>query len=393
MVRVGDLVYFSSDAAFAVDHELRVVAWNRHAEEFLGYRAQEVVGRFCYAVLQAILPDGQVLCTPHCQAELCFGHCQPYAIRSCLGRHKDGQWVNLSLSSMAIPRTAQDDGIVAVVFFRPLEASDETPAPEAMLRLFTLGRFNMGVGDKGIPFYKWERKQALTLLKYLITHRGHVVHRERLIECLWPGAAEHQGRERLKVTVYSLRRELRRAGVQEQIIETVDEAYILRREGIWMDADAFEALIKEGYNLERQHKAKEALRRYQKAEDLYRGDYMEEDRYADWCAEERERLKELHLDMLGRMAELYAAHGEYAQAAQVCRKVLVREPCRESFHRALMEYLWHQGRRDEALVQFHHCRQVLANELDVEPMPETQHLYQQILQSPQEKASVTSSRH
>jgi DNA-binding SARP family transcriptional activator len=63
---------------------------------------------------------------------------------------------------------------------------------------------------------------------------------------------------------------------------------------------------------------------------------------------------------------------------QVCRKALVRDPCRESFHWALMKYLVRLGRPDWAATQFRHCQEVLDRELGVEPMPEMQRLYRQI---------------
>ncbi len=72
-MRAHDLVVFSSDAAFAVDAELRVVAWNERAHELLGYREEEVLGRPCWDVLQGLFPDGTPLCSPECQAKLCFG--------------------------------------------------------------------------------------------------------------------------------------------------------------------------------------------------------------------------------------------------------------------------------------------------------------------------------
>lgn len=379
MSPIRSLVHFASDAAFAVDEELRVVAWNEGAQQLLGYGAEELLGRPCYAVLRGILPDGQPLCTPGCQAKLCFCSYQPFGVRSCLVPRKDGSWVKLSLGSLVIPQsTPQNEGITAVIFLRPLEAEETTVGG---LRVYTLGCFCLAVANRGIPVARWARKQALLLLKYLITQRGRAVHRERLIECLWPGVREPQGRERLKVTVYFLRRQLREAGVEYELIETAEESYRLRPEAFWLDVEIFEGRVRQGEVLEARGKAEEALRHYQDAEALYQGDYLEEERYSDWCAEERERLREIYLEMLMRMASLYAARGEYSDAAQVCRKALVREPCRESFHRALMEYLWRQGRRDEALAQFERCRTLLARELGVPPMPDTEHLYREILHS------------
>ncbi len=395
MIAAPDLVDFASDAAFAVDEELRVLDWNQRAGALLGYTPQEVLGRHCYEVLQAVLPSGEPLCTPACEGSLCFGRCQPYAVASCQARHKDGRWVALSMGTVVMPRRARARGAgsaIAVVFLRAAEGADRQQPPVGTLRIFTLGHFGLAVGNRGVAVEKWERKQALTLLKYLVTHLGRDVHRERLIECLWPEVNEIQGRERLKVTVYFLRRQLRAAGARQDAVATTGQAYMLRREAVWVDAHAFEALVAEGAALERQHRPDEALRYYEEAQRLYRGDYLEEDLYADWCAEERARLREIYLEMLAGMAESYAERGDYALAAQVCRTALVREPCRESFHRALMEHLVRLGRADWAVAQFHHCQRVLAQELGVEPMPETQRLYRQILNGERARVGNVAGR-
>lgn len=379
-----ELVDFASDAAFAVDRRLRVAAWNEQAHALLGYSPEEVLERPCWDVLQGVLPQGQPLCTPECQAKLCFCCARPFAAPALVARRKDGSRIELTLSSIALPPHAQEsEGILAVVFLRPPGPGTPSahPGTDEALRVFTLGCFCLVVGGKGIPLGGWARKQALTLLKYLVTERGRAVHRERLMEALWPEASERAARERLRVTVYFLRRALREAGVPEPegVIETIEGGYRLRRDRVWVDADVFEERLRLGRALEEQGKFAEALERYREAEALYGGDYLEDDPYADWYAEERGRLRELYLDLLGRLAHLYAARGEYAEAAQLCRKALVREPCREGFHRALMEYLWRQGRRDEALAQFARLRKTLARELGVDPLPETRALYERIL--------------
>ncbi len=389
-MRAHDLVVFSSDAAFAVDAELRVVAWNERAHELLGYREEEVLGRPCWDVLQGLFPDGTPLCSPECQAKLCFGCCRPYGVRACLGRHRDGRWVELSLSSVVVPR-GLEDGIQAVVFLRPLEEASiaaEAPSPSTsgqdrdkgreLLRVFTLGRFALVVGGRGVAWERWPRKQAVKLLKVLLTQRGRVVPREQLVEALWPGSPPDQGRTRLKVTVYALRRELTRLGLPSDLVQTVGEGYRLRREALWVDADVFEERVREGMALERKGLVAQALRSYREAEALYGGDFLAEERYEDWCSAERERLRELYLELMERLARRLAEQGDFAGAALACRKALVQEPCREALHRALMLYLWREGRRDEALAQYKKLEERLRRELGVAPLPETRALYERI---------------
>ncbi len=376
-----DLVEFASDAAFAINADSKIVAWNAPAQRLLGYAPCEAIGRYCRDVLQATLPGGEPLCHPGCDVLQCFKRCQPYGVPSCRVRRKDGEWIQACYASVAMSERARRlyaNNVIAVIFIRDGVIKNSRPEPHT-LQVFALGGFGMVVAGRSIDIGKWKRKQAVTLLKYLITQLDRPVHRERLLDCLWPDVDESQGWGRLKVTMYYLRRELRANGMSDDVVKTVGNAYLLRRDAVWVDVDVFERLVTEGRALQDQAQWSDALDRYVDARHLYRGDYLEEETFADWCAEERERLRELYLEMLARTAECHAELDQYAEAVHICRKALVFDPCRENFHCALMEYLVKYSRPDLALAQYRHCQQILAQEFGVEPLPETQHLYQQIL--------------
>ena len=395
LVVTRDLVDMASDAAFAVDGGLEIVAWNLGAQRLLGYAPSEVVGRHCSDVLQAVLPGDEPLCVPNCKGVGCFRRQRPFAAPTCRARHKNGKWVPLSIASLVMPKQARNSGTgspIAVILLRSDEQKQGQPLPMPALQIFTFGCFDLAARGSGLATEHWKRKQAVTLLKYLVAHRGRPVHRETLIECLWPDIDEGRARERLKVTVYYLRHQIRAAGIHEDVVETVGKTYLLRHETVWVDAVEFERLMTEGAALQRRQRWEEALSRYQEAQHLYRGDYMEADIYADWCAAERERLHELYVETLCGMADCHAALDHYAEAVQVCRTALVVDPCRESFHRTLMVLLVRLGRADWAVAQYRRLQHVLASELDVEPMPETTRLYRQILEGdgdePAEKLTV-----
>jgi PAS domain S-box-containing protein len=375
------LVDCASDPAFAIDRNLTIIRWNRAAGERLGYAAEEVIGQHCSDVLQAVYAHGEPLCTPSCEGIECFRHYKPFAASSSYARHKDGGWVPVNLATVVTSKRVQsshDPSVLAVVFLRGDGEKQRLPLLGQTLQIFTFGRFGLAAGGSSLAVEKWERKQSVTLLKFLVAHLGRAVHREVLSDCLWPEADERSGRERLKVTVYALRRQLRAAGMSGDAVETVGDAYVLRREAVWVDAEVFERCVNEGSAEQRQGRWEEALHCYRKAQRLYQGDYLEEDIHADWCAEERDRLHEIHLEMLTDMAECHVACGRYGEAVSVFRKILVDDPCRESIHRALMEYLVRLGHIDSAVAQYRHCQRVLARELDVEPMAETQRLYRRI---------------
>jgi len=381
-VSVLQLVDGASDAAFAIDDHHQVVAWNSAAEQLLGYPSSEVIGQRCGEILQSVLPGGEPLCVPDCELFRCFRSCQPSGVPSCRVRRKDGNWVTVGYSSLVMPGQVQESAngaIVAVVFLREIEEQHVQIPQRGLLQIFTMGKFGLVANGRGIVVDKWKRRQAVTLLKILVTHLDRPVHRERILDCLWPDVDEERGWGRLKVTMYYLRTQLRASGVGEDAVQTVGNAYLLRRDAVWVDAENFEKLVTEGRTLESKGRCDDALHCYDKAQSLYRGDYLEQEVYADWCAEERERLSEIYMEMLTRKAECHAQRSEFVEAAQVCRKALVHDPCRESFHCSLMQYLVHLGRADWAIAQYRNCQNVLAREFGVEPMPETQRLHQKIL--------------
>ena len=380
----SELIEFSSDAALAIDNERRVAAWNHKTEQLFGFSATEVIGKHCGDVLRATLYKGEPLCAADCEIYNCFLNHQPLSAGGCRIRHKDGNWVTVNLSSLIMPNQPQSsDGgsVVAIVFFRDLEKQPESPPLGQKLQIFTLGRFYLAFAGQQIPIAKWKRKQAVTVLKYLVAHLGRPVHREILMEFLWPDGDQRRTWERLKVIIHSLRRELRAAGLPEDIIETTSESYALRREVVWVDSSVFELSVAEGKALQYQQQWDSALHRYEHARHLYEGDYLEEDVYADWCMVQREQLREIFLSLLAGMADCHGELGHYSEAAQVCRTALVFDPGRESFYRALMQHLVHLDRADWAIAEYQKCQKFLKREFDMEPMPETERLYRQILKT------------
>ena len=384
MATASELTEFSSDAALAIDSESRVVAWNHKAEQLFGYSATEVVGKHCGDVLRTALHQGEPLCVPDCEIFSCFLNRQPFGTDDCRIRRKDGSWLTVNISSLAMSDqtpSADDDLVVAVVFLRNLEIQPDTLPSDKRLQIFTLGSFYLAFEGQRIPTAKWGRKQAVTTLKYLMAHLGRPIHREILMEFLWPDDDQDRAWSRLKVIIHSLRQELRATGLTGDVIETTNESYVLRREAVWVDSSVFESSVAEGKALQYQQRWSSALQRYEHARNLYKGDYLEEDVYADWCMVQREQLREIFLSLLAGMADCHSELGHHSEAAQVCRTALVFDPGRESFYRALMEHLVRLDRADWAIAEYQKCQKFLKHEFGMEPMPETERLYRQILKT------------
>lgn len=375
MTDVRELIAYSSDPALVVNGRQTVLAINQAASELLGRSLDDTASPpTCNELLNAATGDGRALCSTECSAMNGLRHLHPYASGGCFIRCGAGGRVAANLRTLAIPGDPEDfDRPVAIIFVGKTEPPKVASAPpdDPRLRIMALGRFGVAFNGQFLPLEKWPRKQAVQLLKLLVTHVNRPLHRELLIERFWPDADAETGWNRLKVTVHCLRQCLREAGFDREAITTIDSSYLLQAESVWIDARSFETLVRDGRAHQRAGRAADAIRCYEEAKRIYRGDFMEGDLYADWCAEERERLCEIYIETLNALAELHFRQGEFAAAAQECHVALLREPCRESVHRLLMQSLIELKRYDGALRQFERCRQVLRTELGVQPSPET----------------------
>ena len=373
MVEPVDLIAHSSDAGFVVDGRQWVLAVNDAAIELLGHTAAEAMGLSCDQLLKAVQPDGGPLCCSQCEAIVGLSHCRPYASANCFVQRKDGSRVSVAVKTIAMPGDPADleRPVALILISRSEPASAVATASDPRLHIHSLGRFAISLRGCCLPLEQWPRKQAIQLLKFLVAHAGRPLHRERLIEHLWPDADTDTGWARLKVTAHFLRQRLREAGFSQEAIITTDASYLLRLDCTWIDAMAFEELAREGRRHQRAGRVAEAIHAYQEARQLYRGDFMEADLYADWCAEERERLCEIYIELLNGLAELHFSRGEFAAAAQDCHTALVREPCRESVHRLLIRSLVAMQRPESAVRQYQRCVEILKAELGAGPAPET----------------------
>ncbi|MFQ5624058.1 MAG: BTAD domain-containing putative transcriptional regulator [Paracoccaceae bacterium] len=377
-----DLIALSSDPAFVVDSDQRVSGWNSGAEELLGYSGEEAVGRRCGRVLRAIYPTGEPLCSMLCEGRECFALGRKWGAGSCKIRHRNGRMIRAAISTLVLPpetRTGDGGNAVAVVFLRPAEGTEDDALTEWPIRIYSLGNFGLAIAGKGLNVDSWKRKQAVAVLKCLVGQLGRPVHRERLIEWLWPNCDPELGWKRLKVAVSYLRGKLREGGIRKEVVETVGQSYRLRVDAVWVDADSFESVVAEGWEFLGNENPAEALSRFETAENLYRGDYFEGEPYAEWCAEERERLREIRLELLVGMVQCHAKRGAFLEASRASRTALCNDPCREVFIRSLIENLARLGRPDQARAEFAAWRRALRADYGLEPTEETLRVYRHLV--------------
>lgn len=249
------------------------------------------------------------------------------------------------------------------------------PSPIPVLNVRLLGAFQVRHGIEPIAETAWSRRNARTLFKYLLLSPNHRCTKEQALDLLWPTLDPGAAANNLHKTLFYLRRTLcpsihegRTCPYVEFDGDIVGLAHIGE-----VDAELFETRGQSA-------RGSSDAAQYTAALDLYGGDLLPDDLYADWAATRRESLRRLYLTLFHQLGELYLTHRDYEPAIAIWSHLLAAEPADEAAHRTLMRVYALNGQRHQALRQYHLCRQALETELNVKPSPETTALYGAITQ-------------
>jgi DNA-binding SARP family transcriptional activator len=247
----------------------------------------------------------------------------------------------------------------------------------ARLTLAVLGGFEARV--EGIGPCPLSVRKVQALLAYLALPAGQAHSRDKLAALLWGEVPESQARTSLRQALFTLRHGLG------------DAAGALRGDGASVSLDpATVEVDAQAFEREAAVATPEALAR---AAALYRGDFLtglavQEPLFEEWLVSERERLRELALEVLARLLAYQRQTGSVEAAARTALHLLGLDPLQEAVHRKLMRLYVQLGRREAALQHYQRCVEVLGRELGVEPEAETKALYQEILRLRQTHLAV-----
>ncbi|MEM7131556.1 MAG: tetratricopeptide repeat protein [Chloroflexota bacterium] len=226
----------------------------------------------------------------------------------------------------------------------------------------------------GKPLIDLGTNKTQALLYYLaVTDEVHP--REHLARLLWGGDSDDKARNSLRVALAALRKNLpNHLDVQRQTI-AFEVNCVLE-----LDVHQFDDY---SASIGGTSGATEVTT-LKKAIDLYRGDFLEDfhvdgaPNFEDWLLAEREYRRQVAIDILNGLATAFRERRQYKDAQEVLSRLLELEPWEEDAHYMLMETLSRLGDFNGALAQYQSCVEILAQELDAEPMPETIVLYERI---------------
>ncbi|MEJ2300292.1 MAG: BTAD domain-containing putative transcriptional regulator [Anaerolineales bacterium] len=255
--------------------------------------------------------------------------------------------------------------------------------PGYQLRVHTLGSFHLYRGEFQVPATSWRREKARHLFQILLSHHDLPLDRDQLAEYLWPEQYPETSQRNFRIalnTLYQVLEPEREPGSESAYIVREGTTYHLRPEAdIWIDAQAFEHTVRQANQLV-ESRPEDAILKMEQAMDLYQGKYLPDCRYESWAAVERERLAVMFLQIADSLSELLLERERLEEVIRVCQRILSEDNCWERAYRHLMVVHDRLGNHGRVGRIYHRCVRTLQKELDVAPAPETEALFQALVQ-------------
>jgi DNA-binding SARP family transcriptional activator len=269
------------------------------------------------------------------------------------------------------PRRAALEGIYAVLGLDPAAgpaADADAGVPAGTLRLRVLGA--LGVSRGGLPVQLGGARQR-AVLGLLALHPNTVLHRDTIIESLWPDDPPSSAAKMLQAHIGQLRRQLdpgRRPRDRDGVLVSAGRQYWLQADGTQLDLIAFDQLAARGHAVRRSGDLALACALYAASLNLWQGDPLAD---LDLLAGHHALfgLRRRGAAVASGFAEMAIGAGWHDRVLPYLEAFAGRDPLDERLHGWLMLALAGTGRQAAALACYDVLRRRLATRLGVRPSP------------------------
>jgi len=252
---------------------------------------------------------------------------------------------------MGAPTAVLDDVRAARVHSRDPEVEGSSFAP---VEVRLLGDFEVRVDAHPVTSARWSRRHSVALVKLLALTPGRRLHREQVIDALWPDVDPRDAAPRLHKAAHYARRAL---GHRDAVVLSDDIVRLYPHSEVQVDAAEFQDAAHAALGNGGRAAAKAALA-------LHGGELLPNDLYESWTEQQRLHLGQLYTALLHQAEDWHQA--------------LAADPADETAHLALADQYVGSGDRATALRQLDRLDRVMRDDLGLEPSEQAVTLRQQL---------------
>ncbi len=252
------------------------------------------------------------------------------------------------------------------------------------LRIVTFGGFRVFRDSASMEEREWGGGRPKHLLKAIVAHGIREIPKDLLIDELWPDSPGPAAERSFKVNLHRLRKAL-----EPGLTPVLGSSYIHLKDNLVsldpglcrVDLEAFLTHRRRAVEMEAMGDLRRALVMYDRALEVYRGEFLAEELYTPWAERKREALKEKYVEALCAMAELHERRGASRKASLCYTRAIKTDPYLERAHQRLMSLYFNRGMRGAALKVYEDFKAALSAGIGAEPSDVTTSIYRKILET------------
>lgn len=260
-----------------------------------------------------------------------------------------------------ITDTLADDPDPSVrAHLRTITGKNEAPT-NAMVRIYTLGRFRAFLGEEPIREKAWKTKKTMYLAAYLAWRAPDAVTEETLLAEFWPNSRS-RGKKNLYWSISVARGCLRVESFFNPLLRQAGRISFHPEQTLWVDAGEFRRVMNEL----RQDEVKNRLELFGRLRELYQGPFLD-GCYFEWAVRIREDMDRQASEAFTKLGDLLLEKEFYDESIESARLALQSNPALEPAHLTIMKAEMKKKRPIQALEQFELCRRLLKDQYGLEP--------------------------
>ena len=250
-----------------------------------------------------------------------------------------------------------------------LAGSPSTRIQPPGVEAHALGSTSVVLNGQEVSRGNWRSEKAKELF-FLLLYNPEGLRKEQIVYALWPDISIVSTNASFHTTVYRLRHAL----APDVLVRRQGSYQLNAHWAFRFDVSEFQTLLATA-----DKEPSESQKRFQaleRAADLYNGPFLQ-DYYSDWCETARRDLETQFMRLVYELTAWYLGVAKAPQAILLLDRTLQMNPLDENSYRYLMRAYLAAGNPLMAVHTYHRCREVVANDLGVEPSKLTQQLLQE----------------
>lgn len=256
-----------------------------------------------------------------------------------------------------------------------------TPKTSLTLSIRCFGAFEISRFATALPTSAFSRRRALLLLKILLLQAPQPVHRDQLIDFLWPETNSAAGRNRLHGVIHALRATIDPSKDSSSFVKNdYDFYYFDNSLPQFVDLFYFKQALKIAKELKQQelssthssiHSSAQLISSLESAVSLYRGDLFMDEPYFEWLEGPRSLFRQQYISAVRELVNQYTLINQFEKAIPLLQTAISLCPHYEDLHVQIVQIFLTLDRKSEAIEQLKLCLQQSKIDNNQDFLPET----------------------